>query len=109
MDWIKGVSKLRRSISKCNHDVHSYEWEKCSRCGKYVRVNLLNEFLTFLITMFTYAFVADPFADWGIRALRLSEYNPRNITHAILGCIPVSLVYYFIIRKIPDYDEKDQL
>lgn len=93
---------------RCNHDVRSYEWKKCSKCGKTVRVNRRRSFICGIFIVFLILLVAPPFADWAIRVLSLSEHNPHNITHALIGGIPVFLICYIPWRTFPLYDEKDQ-
>lgn len=94
---------------KCNHDVSGYEWKKCSKCGKYVRINRRRDVIFGILMVFLSSIIAPPFANWGIRVLCLSEYNPHNITYILIGSIPVSLSCYIAWRILPLYDEKDQL
>ena len=94
---------------RCNHDVWSYEWKKCSRCGKYVRINPFWNTICGIIVVTLSVIIADPFADWGIQFLGLTEHNPHNITHALIGCISVGLICYIAMRILPIYDEEDQL
>lgn len=93
---------------KCNHDVTSYQWEKCSRCGKYVRVNFRREIIRRITIVVLCWIVAPSFADWGIYVLHLSEHNPYNITHALIGGIPVLLICYSICKILPIFDEKGE-
>lgn len=93
---------------RCDHNVSGYEWKKCSKCGKIVRVNRRRRVICDICTITISCLVAPPFADWAIRVLNLSEYNPHNITHALISCIPFFLICYIPWRTLPLYDEKDQ-
>ena len=93
---------------KCEHDVEGYEWKCCSKCGKLVRVNEKRRFIRetlIVVSMFT----IDPMiADWLIDVLKLANHNPHNMTHALLGCIPLLAVWVITHHFLPVYDVKNK-
>ena len=77
---------------KCPHDVEGYEWECCSKCGKFVRVNEKRKIIRWILIIIS-VFTIDPMiADWLIDILQLTNHNPYNLTHAFLICIPFLVV-----------------
>lgn len=54
---------------KCTHDcVNDYQWQKCPKCGAYVRVNHRNKIIRIIVIVMS-LIVASPVADLGIRVL----------------------------------------
>lgn len=93
---------------KCNHDVKSNHWEKCSKCGKLVRINRKREIMGWVLLIAFTWLVVPAIADWGVHVLHMNDYNPHNITHAFIGCIPILAVCFLIRCILPLYDEKEQ-
>lgn len=92
---------------KCEHDVNGYEWKICSKCGKLVRVNEKRRIIRrtlIIVSMFT---IVPAIADWLIDALNLANHNPYNMTHALLGCIPLLAVWVITYHFLPVYDVKN--
>ena len=92
---------------KCKHDVTSYEWTKCSKCGKYVRVSIRNKIIAWILFFFPGTELAFNFADFIIDFLNLSEYNPHNVTHALIGGVFLALYSFLIFNLFPDFEEKN--
>ena len=92
---------------KCEHDVNGYEWKICSKCGKLVRVNEKRRIIRRTLIVAS-MFTIDPMiADWLIDALKLADYNPHNMTHALLGCISLLVVWIIAHHFLPVYDVKN--
>ena len=91
---------------KCNHEVRSYHWQRCAKCGKIVRISRLRRWLALTLMAVVVYVVVPKIADAAIRILHLESYNPYNITHALIGVILDVAAFYLIIRVLPLYDEK---
>ena len=91
---------------KCKHDVTSYEWTKCSKCGKYVRINRKHKIIIRILIFFPGYELASVFADLMIHLLNLSEYNPHNITHMLIGGVFLVLLLFLLYKIFPYYEEK---
>ena len=91
---------------KCNHSkVNSYEWQECPECGMYVRVNRRHKIVR-VVGFVLSLIAAEPVADFAIRVLNLSMHNPRNITHALFGCVFILAMNLITLTIFPIYDVK---
>lgn len=93
---------------KCDHSVRSHEWQRCEKCGKIVRVNQRMQIVSWILLLIVAFDITPKLADAAIRMLHLEAYNPYNITHALLGMIPIGFACYFIGRFFPLFDEKEE-
>lgn len=93
---------------KCNHCVHSHEWKRCPKCGKIVRINRKREIIRAILIVLSILLIIPSIADWGIEFFHLAEHNPHNVTHALIGCIPLIVICILLQRIFPIHDEKEQ-
>jgi len=88
-------------MMKCNHDVKGYEWQRCPKCGETVRISLFRQIIRCVLMIAVLWDLADRFADWTIVVLKLSEQNPHNISHALLGGILVVPAFFSDCKDTP--------
>lgn len=93
---------------KCRHRGRNFEWYTCPECGKMIRVNRMRDIVRWSVTILYTLFGAEAFADYALKIFGLTENNPYNSVHTVIGGASIIILFDLLRLLIPYYDEKPE-
>lgn len=95
-------------MKKCRHRGRNFEWFECPECGQMIRMNRVRDIVRWSVTILYMFFGADRFADYALEIFKLTENNPYNSVHAVIGGASIILFFDLLRVILPYYDEKEE-